>query len=78
MGAMLKWGASGAAVAVLAAAAAGAAYAQAPSNAPAAAAPSANAPGAVPPSGSINARQAPRKPKTLFDDPDPTLAPTRP
>jgi hypothetical protein len=74
MGVMLKWGTGGAAVAVLAAAAAGAAYAQAQPNAPAASAPSANAPGAVPPSGSINARPAPRKAKTLFDDPDPTLA----
>jgi len=73
MGAMLKWGAGGAAVAVLAAAAAGATYAQA-QNAPAAQAPAAGAAGAVPPSGSINARPAPRKPKTLFDDPDPTLA----
>ena len=71
MGAMLRWGACGAAVAVLAAA--GAACAQAGSSAPAAKAPD-NAAGAVPPSGSINARQAPRKPKTLFDDPDPTLA----
>ena len=73
MGVMLKLGAGGAAVAVLAAAASGAAYAQAGANAPAAKAPD-NAAGAVPPSGSINARQAPRKPKTLFDDPDPTLA----
>jgi hypothetical protein len=61
-------------VAVLAAAAAGAAYAQAGSNAPAASAPSANAPTSGPPAGGINARPAPRKPKTLFDDPDPTLA----
>ena len=70
MGAMLKWGAGGAAVALLAAMAAGAVQAQ---NAAPAAAPAAD-PNAVPPSGSINTRQAPRKPKTLFNDPDPTLA----
>ena len=76
MGAMLKWGAGGAAVAVLAAIAASATCAEAQTApAPAASAPASDsAAGAVPPSGSINARQAPRKPKTLFNDPDPTLA----
>jgi len=73
MSAMLKkWGAGGAAVAVLAAMAAGGAYAQNQSAAPAAK--SDSEAGALPPTGSINARQAPKKPKTLFNDPDPTLA----
>ncbi|MGZ5948034.1 MAG: hypothetical protein ACXWKV_15810 [Caulobacteraceae bacterium] len=72
MGAMLKWGAGGAAV-VLAAAAASATCAQA-QTAPRAQAPAAGAAEAAPPNGSINARPAPAKPKTLFNDPDPTLA----
>jgi hypothetical protein len=62
MGAMLKWGSAGAAVALAGALAAGAAYAQ---NAPA-------APAAAP-----AARPPPPKPRTLFNDPDRTLALTR-
>ena len=62
MGAMLKWGSAGAAVALVGVLAAGAAYAQNAAGAPAA------APAARPP---------PPKPRTLFNDPDPTLALTR-
>jgi hypothetical protein len=66
MGAMLKWGAGGAAVMALAVGAAGGAYAQAQSNAPAASAPAEKAPAAP--------ARPQRKVKTLFDLPDPTLA----
>jgi hypothetical protein len=71
MGAKLKWGTGVAVAALLAAMTAGAAQAQ---NAAPAAAAKADDPNAVPSSGSINTRQAPKKPKTLFNDPDPTLA----
>jgi len=65
MGAMLKWGCGGAAMALLSAAlTVGTAQAQTT-------APAAKAPGDA---GGINSRPAPPKPRTLFNDPDPTLA----